>query len=185
MTHTARQWSDLGAIKRSTLKEKINFWILMIYIEKINTMLHMYVYAAVVAGFFSPPSSSLACTIWNCSFQSRLLKYQNWHKSVRILWFGVRLLGRPPWRGGCPSQLIDNSGTLGPNLPPALTPHAKSPQFVYLLFGNSLVVSNLCLSNIIHHYAKEGPPKSHNQPTTTKIWSAKTEEKNDAEGLGY
>ena len=125
----------------------------MIYIEKINTMLHMYVYAAVLSDFFSPPSSSLACTIWNCSFQSRLLKYQNWHKSVRILWFGVRLLGRPPLRGGCPSQLIDNSGTLGPNLPPALTPHAKSPQFVYLLFGNSLVVLNLCLSNIIHHYA--------------------------------
>ena len=106
-----------------------------------------------IVWLLSPPSSRLACTIWNCSFQSRLLKYQNWHKSVRILWFGVRLLGRPPWRGGCPSQLIDNSGTLGPNIPPALTPHVKSPQFVYLLFGNSLVVLNLCLSNIIHHYA--------------------------------
>ena len=103
-------------------------------------------YCSIVWLPFSP-SSSNACTIWNCAFQSRLLKYQNWHKSVRILWLGVRLLGRPPWRGGCPSQLIDNSGTLGPNLPPALTPHAKSPQFVYLLFGNSLVVLNLCLSN--------------------------------------
>ena len=149
----------------------------------------MYVYAAVLSDFFSPPSSSLACTIWNCSFQSRLLKYQNWHKSVRILWFGVRLLGRPPLRGGCPSQLIDNSGTLGPNLPPALTPHAKFPQFVYLLFSNSLVVFNQCLSNMIHHYAKEGPPKSHTQPTTTKIWSGGSkvpkQKQNNAHRLRY
>ena len=149
----ARQESDLGVIKRRTLKEKISFWILMIYWSvgyiKINPP-NIYVcsYCSIVWLPFSP-SSSTACTIWNCSFQSRLLEYQNWHKSVRILWFGVRLLGRPPWRGGCPSQLIDNSGTLGPNLPPALTPHAKSPQFVYLLFGNSLVVLNLCLSNKI------------------------------------